>query len=241
VRLAGHTYAFRSLPFAEALDALARVGFSDVEVWLGHCADGPAEAAATLERSGLRARAVSAGGLYRADDDTALRAFELAGALGAETIVLCVGPELVGLLVDQRPDGVTVAVENHWDQPLDTSSHVLAAIGDTTLAACLDTGHAVLAGESPTHAVDVLGSRLAHVHLKEARCRTTVETLLGRRARKRLLAKPDPVFPGDGALDVTGLRDALAGRGFDGWVTCEHEGAEPRAALAALLAAWGSP
>jgi sugar phosphate isomerase/epimerase len=241
VRLAGHTYAFRSAPLAEALEQLAAIGFSDVEVWLGHCPDGPAAAASILEERGVQACAVSAGGLYREGDDTARRAFELAQALGAPTVVLCVSPDLVGLLAAQKPDGITVAVENHWDQPLDTSARVLAAIHDApTLAACLDTGHALTAGEPPDAAARTLGKRLAHVHLKDARRRTRLEILLGRRARKRLLRKPEPAFPGEGALDIAQLRETLAAQGFDGWVTCEHEGGEPAAALAALREAWTS-
>ena len=51
MRLAGHTYAFRTLPLDAALMRLAELGFGDVELWLGHATEGPAEAAALLDRS----------------------------------------------------------------------------------------------------------------------------------------------------------------------------------------------
>ena len=103
-----------------------------------------------------------------------------------------------------------VAVENHWDQPLDTSAHVLDALGEAASArACLDTGHALMAGEQPEQAVNRLGARLVHVHLKEAGLPTLTQRLLGRKLRKRLQERPPPIFPGEGALDLGALKSQL--------------------------------
>jgi len=238
MRLAGHTYAFRDLPLDTALDGLANIGFTDVELWLGH-GDEPARAAATVRASGLGVCAVSAGGFYRADDDTPARAFSLAEAVGAQTVVLCVRPELVQPLARLTPDGLTVAVENHWNQPLDTSHRLLEALrAAPALTACLDTGHALAAGELPEQAARALGGRLTHLHLKDATARTPLQGLLGRRLRKRLLDRPRAAFPGTGALQIQSLRNQLAAQGFDGWVSCEHEGADPAGALTALRQAW---
>ena len=207
MRLAGHTYAFRDLPLDAALDRLSAIGFTHVELWLGHC-DEPHGAAAVVGQSGLQVQAVSAGGYYRADDDAPTRAFALAEAVGAPTVVLCVRPELAQSLATLTPDGLTVAVENHWDQPLDTSRRVLAALRSApTLAACLDTGHALAAGERPEDAA-------------------------------RSLGPPPAAFPGTGALEIATLRGRLAEQGFDGWVSCEHEGADPAGALTTLRQAW---
>jgi sugar phosphate isomerase/epimerase len=241
MRLAGHTYAFRKLPLEAALTQLAELGFADVELWLGHAPDGPAEAAALLERSGQRACAVSAGGYYRSGDDAPRRAGELAQAVGASTVVSCAAPHLVAELVQIVPAGLHVAVENHWDQPLDTSAHVLDALGEAPSArACLDTGHALMAGEQPEQAVNRLGARLAHVHLKEAHLPTLTQRLLGRKLRKRLQGRPPPVFPGDGALDLGRLKARLEQIGYDGWVSLEHEGADPARALSLLGQWWSS-
>ena len=238
MRLAGHTYAFRDLPLDAALDRLSAIGFTHVELWLGHC-DEPHGAAAVVGQSGLQVQAVSAGGYYRADDDAPTRAFALAEAVGAPTVVLCVRPELAQSLATLTPDGLTVAVENHWDQPLDTSRRVLAALRSApSLAACLDTGHALAAGERPEDAARSLGPHLAHVHLKDASARTPLQALLGRRLRKRVLDCPPAAFPGTGALEIATLRGRLAEQGFDGWVSCEHEGADPAGALTTLRQAW---
>lgn len=241
MRLAGHTYAFRTLPLEAALSRLAELGFGDIELWLGHATEGPAEAAALLERAGLRVCAVSAGGYYHSGDDVALRAAELAQAVGAPTVVSCAAPHLVSELARIIPAGVQLAVENHWDQPLDTSAHVLDALGDAPSAhACLDTGHALMAGEQPEQAVDRLGARLAHVHLREAVLRTLSQRLLGRKLRKRMQGRPPTVFPGNGALAVGPLKAHLEQIGYDGWVSLEHEGNDAARALSVLRQSWTS-
>jgi sugar phosphate isomerase/epimerase len=238
VWLAGHTFAFRTLPLAGALERLVGLGFDEVEIWLGHARNGPAEARREIENAGVRVRAVSAGGFYDGADDAPVRAFDLASEIGVGMVVMCVTPSLIPRLVQLTPRSIRIAVENHWYQPLARSSEVGAAIEEWPLGACLDTGHALAAGERPDQAAARLGGRLAHVHLKEGHLPTLRERLLGRRLRRRLLGKAEVVTPGQGDLDLAALRKALARIAFEGCVTVEHEGDRPDEALAALAAAW---
>jgi inosose dehydratase len=232
---AGHTYAFRDRSLPAALDAIAALGLDRVEVWLGHVPGAPDGARRELERRGLTPVAVCAGGLYDPGADTLARALALAAAVEVSLIVACVEPSALPSLGAQLPDGVVLCVENHWDQPLARASEVLAAIdGDERLAACLDTGHALLAGADPARFASELGGRLGHVHLKDARRPTPVERLLGRRLRRRLLSRPEPVSAGRGALDVALLHAALAQAGYDGAVSLEAEHADAEDAVAAL-------
>jgi sugar phosphate isomerase/epimerase len=241
MRIAGHTYPYRDRPLGDALDELAGLQFSLVEVWLGHAADGPDGVARALGQRGLEATAVSAGGFYREDSDAVPRTIELARALGAPVIVACVAPEVLESVVERLPADITLCVENHWDQSLATShevSSVLAA--HPGIAACLDTGHAILAGEPPERFVAALGDRVGHVHLKDAAFPPLRERLMGRRLRTRLLPRPAPVFPGAGALDVGRVRRTLEDNGYAGAVSLEHEGAAPSAGLELLLGEWMS-
>ncbi len=236
MRVAGHTYAFRDRPLAQALAALAALGLTRVEVWLGHATEGPAAAAEALAERGLEAAAVSAGGFYHADSDVPARASELGEAIGAPIVVMCVAPSLVPVLAARVASSLVVCVENHWDQALARPEEVSAALrSEPRVAACLDTGHALLAGVRPERFAGHLGARLRHVHLKEARLPGAAVRLLGRKVRRRLLERPAPVAPGEGDLDLPRLFAALSAAGFEGTIAVEHEGAEPEAALRRLL------
>jgi sugar phosphate isomerase/epimerase len=241
MRIAGHTYPYRDKPLREALEELEKLRLSLIEVWLGHAADGAAEASRALDDRGLEAVAVSAGGFYTADSDAIPRSIELAQALGAPVIVACVTPQVLCSVVAQIPGGIRLCVENHWDQALATARDVRRVLtAYPAIAACLDTGHALLAGEAPEQFVASLGARVGHVHLKDAVCPPLRERLMGRRLRKRLLPRPEPVMPGLGALDSGRVRRALEDAGYRGIVSIEYEGPEPSAAVAALLGQWES-
>jgi sugar phosphate isomerase/epimerase len=241
MRVAGHTYPYRDRPLEEALDELAGLQFSLVEVWLGHAVDGPDGVAHALRERGLEAAAVSAGGFYSPDSDAVPRTIELARALGAPVIVACVAPEVLDSVVERLPAEITLCVENHWDQSLATSRDVSGVLGTYPgIAACVDTGHAILAGEPPERFVASLGDRVRHVHLKDAASPPLRERLMGRRLRTRLLPRPAAVVPGDGDLDVGRVRRTLEDNGYAGAVSLEHEGAEPSAALELLLGKWMS-
>ena len=237
MQLAAHTYAFRELPLDAALTSIASAGFDAVDVWLGHMV-GDADAAEPA-RLGLRVVGLSAGGFYTADERGVARAVEAAVLLRAPILTACARPELVGWIAARVPPEICFCVENHWDQAIDRSRTVMRVLsGAPSAAACLDTGHALLAGEGPARFVERVGSRLAHVHLKDARLPTVRERLLGRRLRRRLLARPLPVTPGDGDLDIAELRTVLQRCGFAGAVVAEHEGERAAAAIALLREAW---
>lgn len=217
------------------------LGLSHVDLWLGHAGDGPHVAAHHLRERGLEAAAVSPGGIYAPDSDVIPRGFELAQALGVSVVAASVSPSALEAIADRVPAGITFCVENHWDHALATSREVSAALRQhPRIAACLDTGHALLAGEAPERAVAALGTRIRHVHLKDAAMASPLERLMGRRLRGRLLPRPGPVPPGEGALDVTGMRRALEAVGYQGAVAVEYEGTEATAALAFLLEAWAA-
>jgi sugar phosphate isomerase/epimerase len=239
--LGGHTYAYRDRPLADALDELGKLGLTTVEVWLGHALKGADVAREAVRARGLEVAAIGAGGFYTPDSEDLPRAIELAQALGAPVIVACVAPDVLDVVVDRVPASLTLCVENHWDQRLATASDVRRALAaHPGIAACVDTGHAILAGQAPERFVRVLGERVGHLHLKDAALPPLGDRLLGRRLRRRLLPRPQPAVPGTGALDMVRLRHALSDVAYAGTVTVEYEGTEPTAALRRLVEQWSS-
>ena len=88
---------------------------------------------------------------------------------------------------------------------------------------CLDTGHLLLGGGDPVTAVGAWGSRINHVHLKDAR----------RSVMREIVADDAPVtaiwsreaFPalGEGDLDGDGVLAALGTIGYAGWLVVEQD------------------
>ena len=239
-RIAAHTYAYRDQPLELAVEHIAELGFSAVEVWVGHASGGAAHVAKVLTAAGMRGVAVSAGGFYDENASSAPRSFELAQAVGAKIVVACVSPRALPELSRAMPEGLTVCIENHWDQLIRRPGDVLSLVArapTTSLAACLDTGHAILAGVDPERFAARLASSLAHIHLKDARRPSPIEVALGPRLRRRLRPRPEPVAAGTGDLDVARLLLALDRLDYRGWITVEDEGADVASALTALKAA----
>jgi sugar phosphate isomerase/epimerase len=234
VELAVHLHSLRHLAPDAALHAAAAAGFEAVELWLPHAS--PAQLAGAARASGLRVVAIGGLGVYDAADvDSVESSARLALDLGVDLVVGCVLPQLLPAAVSRLPPGVRLAVENHWDQPLARARQLLRASAPfDAVGACLDTGHALRAGELPAAAVDILGDRLLHVHLKDARRREVPLRVLGRRVGRRLLAPPKPVFPGTGDLDVSAFLARLLDAGYTRSVTVEYEGADAEAGLEEL-------
>ena len=107
--------------------------------------------------------------------------------------------------------GVTVALETHDGfsaaarvaQVLDRAPYI-------SLGALWDSHHPARMGESPVQVLDLLGTRIAHVHVKDAR---------------RIGAGDGWQFVGlgEGELPLRAMLDALTARGYDGWVSLEWE------------------
>jgi sugar phosphate isomerase/epimerase len=240
MRLAGHTYTFRDCSLEAALDQLVGLGFVAVEVWAGHLRDDPEAERQKLEMRGLELAALGAGGFYTPDPSGPERAFALARALGTSRIVACASRGALGAVANRVPDDLILCLENHWDQALATPRDLQDALATSKrVRACLDTGHALIAGFDPATFAAALGSNLVHVHLKDAFSLGWVDRFLGRRARQRLGRRPPPAFPGTGALAVPRLRASLEAVGFGGFVSVEYEGqVKRREAMAELLRRW---
>jgi inosose dehydratase len=88
---------------------------------------------------------------------------------------------------------------------------------------CLDTGHLLLGGGDPVSAVGDWGSRINHLHVKDARLdviktiideSAPVEAIWRRRAFCRL---------GDGDVPIDDVLDRLRENGYEGWLVVEQD------------------
>ena len=141
---------------------------------------------------------MSAGGFYDTDSEAIPKTFELAEALAAPVVVACVAPAVLdGAVHPACSRASRSAWKTTGTKPLATAGGVDRVLDlHPGLAGCVDTGHAILAGEAPDRFVAVLGGRVGHVHLKDATFPSLRERLIGRRARRRLLPRPEPITPG---------------------------------------------
>jgi len=77
--------------------------------------------------------------------------------------------------------------------------------GSGNLYMALDTSHVMCGGTQPSEAVELLGDRVGHVHLRDA------------------VGSDILVTPGDGEVDFLAFRDSLGKIGYDGVLTLELE------------------
>jgi inosose dehydratase len=88
---------------------------------------------------------------------------------------------------------------------------------------CLETGHLIVGGGDPVRAVSDWGSRINHVHLKDAR-RSVVEGIVGDDAPSSAIWSREAFAPlGAGDLDADGVLDALRAIGYEGWLVVEQD------------------
>jgi sugar phosphate isomerase/epimerase len=118
--------------------------------------------------------------------------------------------------------GVTYAIENHDERgPAENAERIDVEPGRPWVAAAIDTGWYGTHSHDPAAAVELLGDRVAHVHLKNIeRPGAHVTTALG-----------------EGCLGLRATVRALRANGYTGPIAIEHEpfDRDPSADCAASL------
>ncbi len=193
----------------ELLGAVRALGFEAVDVWGAHlhpdwATDAHVEAcAAALRRHGLTVTSYA----HWVGPSNVERSCELALALGSDLIGggFSGEPEKIAPALERH--GVRLAVENH---PEKTPAEVLAKIerGGPMFAATVDTGWWGTQGYDAAQAIEELGGRVAHVHLKDVRS----------------LGEPHETCRwGEGIVPIRECLEALRRIGYAGAIAVEHE------------------
>jgi sugar phosphate isomerase/epimerase len=199
------TYARR---FGELLDRVAALGFAAVDVWGAHlnpewASDEHVDAAvaALSERDLL----VASYQVY-ATAQHLERACSIAERLGTGVLsgFAPVEDERLPSLLERH--GLVFALENH---PEPTAQVMLEKVADLPrVGVCVDTGWFGTHGYDAPRAIDELGPRVLHVHLKD------------------VLHEGEPHETcrwGDGMVDIEGCVRALQRIGYTGAISVEHE------------------
>lgn len=203
--------------FDELLLDIRELGFEALDVWGAHLNpewatdEQLAIARELLDRHGL-AVASFAGWFGR---EHAQRACEIADAIGTDLAAGPLKPDLAPLLAAR---GVRLAIENH---PERTPRELLEKAG-AGAGVAVDTGWWATHGYDPARAIEELGNRILHVHLKDVRAPGAHE-----------------VCPwGEGCVAVEECVRALLRIGYQGPLSVEYSPADrdPGEACRAMLA-----
>lgn len=222
--------AFRPLStyperFGAMLDEVVALGFDAVDLWLAHLSPRWAtDDHLTVAVDALTARGLSvsslAGGFGSTTEEVRavcrLATSVGAGVLGGFTDLLDSDrAALIGLLEEHD---LRFGLENH---PERTPGDVLARIGNDgsgRVGATVDTGWFGTQGYDAARAIEELGDRVVHVHLKDV----------------RHAGEPhDTCGYGDGVVPLRGCVEALERIGYRGGISVEHEpdAYDPRAEI----------
>jgi L-ribulose-5-phosphate 3-epimerase len=184
------------------------LGFGAVDIWGAHLNpewatdEQVSTARRLLGRHGLR---VASYQVYTGPDHLE-RACELAAALGTEVLSgsVPVGDPRLPALLERH--ALRLALENH---PEPTPQVMLEKIGALDRGGvCVDTGWFGTQGYDAPQAIEEVGDRVVHVHLKD------------------VLAQGEPHETcrwGDGIVDIEGCVRALQRIGYSGAISVEHE------------------
>ena len=123
--------------------------------------------------------------------------------------------------------GVRTVIHQHLGTLVETGAEfreLLRRTDPALLGVCLDTGHWRFGtGEDPVDAVRELGSRVWHVHFKDADPAVMAESR--RQGWHGLESTGHGVFCelGRGCVDFPGVLAALRAVGYDGWIVVEQD------------------
>jgi inosose dehydratase len=135
--------------------------------------------------------------------------------------------------------GARLAFHPHAGTYVETPDEVdrlVASTDPATVGICLDVGHYTVGGGDPVAALERLGDRVTHVHLKDvdpavhASMRAGALDGFDTATRLRVFTEL-----GSGSLDLMGILRLLHGRRYSGWLMVEQDSSWPPPSEAAAI------
>lgn len=122
-----------------------------------------------------------------------------------------------------RERGYQPAFHHHGASYVETPEEIDELLARTDVGLCLDTGHLVIGGGDPLHALARWGSRVNQVHLKDVR-RAVIDRVVGAQGRMMDFWREGAFCPlGEGDLDLDAFLRALKEWQFQGWLVVEQD------------------
>ncbi|SDT41950.1 2-keto-myo-inositol dehydratase [Friedmanniella luteola] len=137
---------------------------------------------------------------------------------------LCAGLDELGGIANA--EGIRMSYHHHMGTGVmtrDETDRLMAGTNPELVHLCLDTGHAVFAGDDPLSLARTYADRVGHVHLKDVR--PDVITTVREQGLSFQEAVEAGVFtvPGDGVIDFVPILQTLADSDYRGWLVVEAE------------------
>lgn len=122
-----------------------------------------------------------------------------------------------------RAAGLEPTFHHHACTYVETPAEIDEFLARTDVGLTFDTGHLLIGGGDPLEGWRRWGSRINHLHLKDARTAVLDQVLSEKGGMRDVWERRAFVELGAGDLDVDGFMDAVFESAFDGWLVVEQD------------------
>lgn len=212
-QLGAQSYSFRNFDLAGSIQCMKDLGLPLIEYCAVHFPPDAAHPGLTEVKQAIQDAALSVPCFgvepFTANAAANRKTFEFAKSLGAAILTADPEPdafESLDALCEEFQ--IKIAIHNHgpgarYDKAQDTLNAVKGH--HPFIGACVDTGHTIRSGEAPHEVIEMLGSRVHSIHLKD------------------WIHGGEEQIIGEGDLDLPKLAAALRAIHFCGPIIMEYE------------------
>jgi inosose dehydratase len=200
------------LPFPDPAALTAEIGYLDELLDIFDAApDGPPPRPTLADAGSPARRAAPGGGAYNPDlslDETGWRNFADGVARAAARC---------------RERGYEPAFHHHTGTYIEGVAEIERLLELTDVSLCLDTGHLLVGGGEPAQAFRDWGSRINHVHLKDAQRAIVAGIVADSAPVEEIWRRRAFCALGQGDVGMDEVLAALTDIGYAGWVIVEQD------------------
>lgn len=122
-----------------------------------------------------------------------------------------------------RAAGFEPTFHHHAGTFVESPEEIDRFLADVDIDLTLDTGHLVIAGGDPVHAIQRWGARINHLHLKDVDLAELDRVLAAGGGMPEVWSSPVFVRFGNGEIDLDAVMSAMDDAAYDGWIVVEQD------------------